>query len=107
MVTEKVFTDLVLSAGETSEGVMVDLATLGAAGHFGLEVESDTAVKLFYKASCENTVPGLVDGGGVLCEHDGSGKKVYSAIIGAFGKIWIYAEDMSGGGTVSATLNIW
>lgn len=107
MVTERVFIALVLGDLETSAGVLVDLATLGAAGHFGLEVESTAAVKLFYKASCESAVPGSVEGGGVLCEHDGSGKKVYSVVIGAFSKIWIYAQDMSGGGTVSATLNIW
>lgn len=101
-----IFSNLMLLAGKTSGGVMVDLGALGASGHFGLEVESDTTVKLFYKASCENDIQGSVEGGDVLCEHDGSGKKMYPVIIGPFQKIWIYAESLSDSGTISATLHV-
>ena len=100
-----IFSNHMLLAGEISEGISIDLAALGVSGYFGLEVESDTAIKLFYKASCDNDIPGSVHGGGVLCEHDGSGKKVYPVIIGPFRKIWIYAESLFDNGVISATLH--
>lgn len=107
MVTEKIFVGEVLAAGETSDGYRIDLGRIGASGDFGLQVISPNPVKLFYRASAAE-VEGAVDGGGVLCEHDG-GTIMYWPVIMPASSIWVYAEAPAGGAgtTVSATLNIY
>ncbi|NMW18042.1 MAG: hypothetical protein HKK66_03250 [Chlorobiaceae bacterium] len=108
MKTVVLFTSRVLEAGATSTGVLVDVNALGASGDFGLEVDSDAAVVISYKASAVLDTPAKVDGGGILLTHDGSGRKCYWPAIGPFAKIWIYATAPAGSAaTVTATLNVY
>ena len=108
MVTQKLFTAISLGAGAVSQGVLVDLASLGASGDFGLEVDSTAAVVISYKASAGADSGAPVDGGGVLLTHDGSERKCYWPAIGPFAKIWIYVTTPAGSAAVvSATLNVF
>ncbi len=108
MVTEKLFVGLVLAAGETSAGRLVDLGALGASGYFGCQVDCSVAVTLTFEASAAGLVPLPVSGDNVLVAHDGSGSKMYCPEIPPYAKIWIYVTaPAASGATVSVTLNIW
>lgn len=109
MVDVKVFVDAALAAGETSDGVLVDLAGLGAAGYFGLEVSCDDPLTIWYEASAGDDAPGAIDGDDVLAAHPGGGKKMYAPVIGAYGNIWVYATAPSGAAVsgINVILNVW
>lgn len=108
MVTERVFVALELDAGETSDGYRIDLGALGASGDFGLQVISSEPVVLYYRASASTEDEGAVDGGGVLCVHEGGTMMYWPAIMPA-AVIWVYAETPADGdgAEVTATLNVF
>ncbi len=109
MVPERIFTGLALAAGETSEGVLLNLGKIGAAGYFGLEVDCQDAVTISYKASGDDDTPGAVAEDEVLAEHAGGGKVCYAPAIGPYHKIWLYATAPGGSAVagLNVTLNIW
>lgn len=108
MVTENLFVGLVLAAGVTSAGRLVDLGALGASGDFGLQVDCAAAVTVTYKAAASGAVPAAVSGDNILAAHDGSGSKMYWPAIPPYAKIWVYATaPAASGATVTATLNVW
>ena len=110
MVTERVFVGLELDAGQTSDGYRINLGDLGASGDFGLQVISAEPVVLYYRASASTDDEGAVDGGGVMCEHEGGiGTVMYWPSILPAAVIWVYAEAPADGdgAEVTATLNVF
>ena len=111
MVEEVIFDEEVIAAGATSAGRLVEISDLGAAGDFGLEIDSDNPVTITYKASAKDGTPGIVEDGrnGVVAEHPGGGKRIFWPSIVPASKIWIYATAPAGGSgaTVSGILNVW
>ena len=108
MFTENLFVGLVLAAGQTSAGKLVDLGSSGASGDFGLQVDCAAAVTITYKAAASGKTPVGVNGDNVLAAHDGSGSKMYWPVIPPYSKIWVYATaPAASGATVTATLNVW
>ena len=108
MVEEVIFDEEVIAAGATSAGRLVEISDLGAAGDFGLEIDSDNPVTITYKASAKDDTPGAVEDD-VLADHPGGGKRVYWPSIVPASRIWIYATAPAGGAgaTVSGILNVW
>lgn len=106
MITDILCNGLAIAAGQTSAGMRVDLASLGASGDFGMEVSSDNACTISYKASSGGVTPIAVDGNGVLAAHAGGAKMYWPDIMPA-AKIWVYVTAGSSPVVVSVTLNVW
>lgn len=108
LVIKKLFQGAHIDEGVTTPGIKVRLGQLNTHGVFGIEVDCQTAVTIWYKASADNATPGDVMQN-VLVQHTGGGKKLYRVEILPLALIWVYATAPATAAVddLKVTLNIW